>query len=65
MNLFVADFVGATPIGLLPARLVSAGGQTGFQVSTRTLPLWQAVPPPLLDHVGREVILGSCLVRSA
>ena len=27
-------------------------------MGTRTLPLWQAVPPPLLDHVGREVVLG-------
>jgi multiple sugar transport system ATP-binding protein len=37
---------------------VSAGGQAGFRVGTRTLPLWQAVPPSLLDHVGREVLLG-------
>ncbi|MGY1672660.1 ABC transporter ATP-binding protein [Geodermatophilus sp. SYSU D00710] len=58
VDLFVAEFVGDPPIGLLSARLVSAGGQAGFQVGTRTLPLWQAVPPPLLDHVGREVVLG-------
>ncbi|MGY1695461.1 ABC transporter ATP-binding protein [Geodermatophilus sp. SYSU D00814] len=58
VDLFVAGFVGDPPIGLLPARLVSAGGQAGFRVGARTLPLWQPVPPPLLDHVGREVLLG-------
>ncbi|MGY1609332.1 ABC transporter ATP-binding protein [Geodermatophilus sp. SYSU D00700] len=58
VDLFVAEFIGDPPIGLLSARLVSAGGQAGFQVGTRTLPLWQAVPPSLLDHVGREVVLG-------
>jgi multiple sugar transport system ATP-binding protein len=50
--------VGAPPIGLLPARLVSAGDQAGFVVGGRTLPLWSSVPLPLLDHVGREVVLG-------
>jgi multiple sugar transport system ATP-binding protein len=58
VNLFVAGFIGDPPIGLLPARLVSAGGQAGFEVGTRTLPLWQEVPRPLHDHVGREVVLG-------
>ncbi|SNS85960.1 multiple sugar transport system ATP-binding protein [Geodermatophilus saharensis] len=58
VDVFVAGFIGDPPIGLLPARLVSAGGQAGFRVGTRTLPLWQPVPPPLLDHVGREVLLG-------
>jgi multiple sugar transport system ATP-binding protein len=57
-SLFVAGFVCGVPIGLLPARLVSAGGQAGFEVGTRTLPMWRAVPPPLLGHVGREVVLG-------
>ena len=27
-------------------------------MGTRTLPLWRPVPAPLLDHVGREVVLG-------
>ena len=58
VNVFVADFIGTPPIGLLPARLISAGGQGGFAVGDRTLPLWQAVPAPLLDSVGREVVLG-------
>jgi multiple sugar transport system ATP-binding protein len=58
VDLFVAEFIGAPPIGLLPARLVSAGGQAGFDVGGRTLPLWQAAPPALLDHVGRDVVLG-------
>ncbi len=57
-DLFAAGFVGTPPIGLLPARLVSAGGQAAFTVGNRTLPLWRAVPPPLRDHVGREVVLG-------
>ncbi len=58
VDLFVAGFIGEPPIGLLPARLVSSGGQAGFEVGTRTLPLWQEVPPALLEHVGREVVLG-------
>jgi multiple sugar transport system ATP-binding protein len=58
VDLFVAGFIGDPPIGLLPARLVSSGGQAGFEVGTRTLPLWQEVPQPLLMHVGREVVLG-------
>ena len=58
VDLFVAGFIGDPPIGLLPARLVSRGGQAGFEVGTRTLPLWREVPQPLLEHVGREVVLG-------
>jgi multiple sugar transport system ATP-binding protein len=57
-NLLVAGFVGAPPIGLLPARLVVADGLAGFEVGLRTLPLWRPVPPPLREHVGREVVLG-------
>ncbi len=58
VDIFAAGFVGAPPIGLLPARLVVAGGLAGFEVGSRTLPLWRPVPPPLRDHVGREVVLG-------
>jgi multiple sugar transport system ATP-binding protein len=58
VDLSVAGFVGDPPIGLLPARLVSSGGQAVSEVGTRTLPLWREVPPPLLEHVGREVVLG-------
>jgi multiple sugar transport system ATP-binding protein len=58
VDLFTAGFVGVPPIGLLPARLVSAGGQAGFVLGSRTLPLWRQVPPSLRDHVGREVLLG-------
>jgi multiple sugar transport system ATP-binding protein len=57
-SLVAAGFVGSTPIGLLPARLVVSGGMAGFRVGTRTLPLWRPVPGPLLDHVGRDVVLG-------
>jgi multiple sugar transport system ATP-binding protein len=58
VNLFVAGSVGVPPIGLLSARLVAAGGQAAFTVGERTLPLWGPVPPPLRDHVGRDVVLG-------
>jgi multiple sugar transport system ATP-binding protein len=58
VNLFVAEFLGTPGIGLLPARVVSAHGRVGFQVGSRTLPLWQPVPPPLLEHVDGEVVLG-------
>jgi multiple sugar transport system ATP-binding protein len=58
VDLFVAEFVGSPQIGLLPARLVSAGEHAGFELGSRTLPLWQGVPEPLRAHVGREVVLG-------
>ncbi len=58
VDLFVAGFIGEPQIGVLPARLVSSGGQAGFEVGPRTLPLWQEVPPSLREHVGREVVLG-------
>jgi multiple sugar transport system ATP-binding protein len=58
VDIFVAGFIGEPSIGLLPARLVSSGGQAGFEVGTRTLPLWREVPPPLVEHVGHEVVLG-------
>jgi multiple sugar transport system ATP-binding protein len=58
VNLFVAEFLGEPSIGLLPARLVSSGEHAGFEVGTRTLPLWQGVPEPLRPFVGREVVLG-------
>ena len=57
-DVFAAGFVGTPPIGLLPARLLSVGGQAAFSVGNWTLPLWRAVPPPLREHVGREVVLG-------
>lgn len=58
VNLLAAESISEPMLGVLPARLVSAGGQAGFELGARTLPLWQAVPPPLLDHVGRDVLLG-------
>ncbi len=57
-SLFVADFVGTVPIGVLPARLVASGGMAGYQVGYRTLPTWQPLPAELADQVGREVTLG-------
>ena len=57
-NLVAAGLVGVPSIGLLPARLVSSGGQGGFVVGRRTVPLWRPVPPALRDHIGRDVVLG-------
>ena len=47
VDLVVCGFVGSPPIGLLPARLVESGGLAGFEVGSRTLPLWRPVPEPL------------------
>jgi multiple sugar transport system ATP-binding protein len=58
VDLVVCGFVGSPPVGLLPARLVTAGGLAGFAVGSRTLPLWRPVPEPLRPYVGREVVLG-------
>ena len=58
VDLVVCGFVGSPPIGLLPARLVTSGGLAGFEVGTRTLPLWRPVPEPLRPYVGRPVVIG-------
>jgi multiple sugar transport system ATP-binding protein len=58
VNLVAAGFVGTPPIGLVPARLLSADGLAGFVVGPRTLPLWRPVPPSLASHVDRDVVLG-------
>ncbi len=58
VSLFAAEFVCDPAIGLLPARLIVTGGQAGFQVGGRTVPLWGPAPPPLRDAAGREVVLG-------
>ena len=57
-DIFVADFIGAAPLGLLPARVVTAGDQAAFQVAARTLPLWGPVPADLRRYIGRDVVLG-------
>lgn len=58
-SLLVAGFVGAPPMGLMPARLVVPGGDLGgFEVAGRTLPLWGPVPEALAGYAGREVVLG-------
>ncbi len=58
LNTFVADFVGAAPIGLLPARVVGSGTTVGYQVGNRTLPAWEAPPAALAAYLGRGVLLG-------
>ena len=57
-DLFVAGFVGAPAMGLLPGRLVASGGWAGVQVGNRTLPLWTPLAPSVRDQVGRDVVLG-------
>jgi multiple sugar transport system ATP-binding protein len=58
VNLFVADFVGPTPLGVVPARIVVSGGMAGYRVGDRTLMTWQPLPERLADAVGAEVTLG-------
>jgi multiple sugar transport system ATP-binding protein len=55
---FVAEFVGDSGIGLLPARLVTSGGSAGFRVGERTIPLWGPVPDALASRVDSPVLLG-------
>jgi multiple sugar transport system ATP-binding protein len=57
-DLFVAQFVGSPPMGLLRGRLVESGGVAGFTVGNRTLPLWSPVPATLQDRLGTDVVLG-------
>jgi multiple sugar transport system ATP-binding protein len=58
VDLFVAQFVGSPPMGLLRGRLVEAGGTAGFVIGARTLPLWSPVPDLLRDRLGADVLLG-------
>jgi multiple sugar transport system ATP-binding protein len=58
VDLVVCGFVGSPPVGLLAARLVESGGLAGFEVGSRTLPLWRPAPEPLRPYVGQEVVLG-------
>jgi multiple sugar transport system ATP-binding protein len=57
-DLFVAQFVGSPPMGLLRGRLVESGGTAGFAVGARTLPLWSPVPAELHHRLDRDVVLG-------
>ena len=57
-NVFVADFVGAAPIALLPAQVVVSGGMAGYRVGARTLPTWSALPVALAGYRDRAVLLG-------
>jgi ABC-type sugar transport system ATPase subunit len=54
---FVAEFVGAAPIGFLPARLVESSGLAGYDVGFRILPTWAPVPAELRDHRDRQLRL--------
>lgn len=58
VDLFVAEFLGSPPLGLLRAQLVASQGSAGFQVGTRVLPRWAPVPAELGERVGAEVLLG-------
>ncbi len=57
-DLFVADFVGVSPIGVVPGRLMASSGMAGYRVGERTLPTWQPVPPELRQHINQDVVLG-------
>lgn len=57
-NLFAAGFIGSPSMGMLPARLVMSGGSAGYRVGARTLPLWVAPAPGLLEHAGEDLVLG-------
>lgn len=58
VDLFVAGFIGTPAIGLLRGRLVSSGNWAGFQIGSRTLPLWRPVPAELSGRQGAELVLG-------
>lgn len=58
VNLFVADFVGQAPLGVVPARVVVSGGLVGYQVGERTLMTWRLLPDELAGTVGGVVTLG-------
>lgn len=58
VNLFVADFVGQAPLGIVPAQVVVSGGLAGYRVGDRTLMTWQPLPDRLAGAVGRMVKLG-------
>lgn len=57
-NLFVADFVGPTPLGILAARPVVSGGLAGYRVGDRTLMTWRPLPDGIAGVVGRPVTVG-------
>jgi multiple sugar transport system ATP-binding protein len=57
-DLFVADFVGMSPIGAVPGRLMASSGMAGYRVGERTLPTWRPVPAELQGHINRDVVLG-------
>lgn len=58
VNLFVADFVGQAPLGIVPAHVVVSGGLAGYRVGDRTLMTWRQLPDGLAGSVGRAVTLG-------
>ncbi len=58
VDVFVAEFVGDSGMGLLPARLVTSGGAAAFRIGERTIPLWGPVPPALAARVDAPVLLG-------
>jgi len=58
VSLFVADFVGHAPLGIVPATVVVSGGLAGYRVGDRTLMTWQPLPAGLAGAVGNSVTLG-------
>lgn len=55
---FVAGFVGALPMGLVPAHVVVSGAMAGYRIGNRTLPTWTAPPAGLAGGTDRAILLG-------
>ena len=58
VNLFAAGFVGAPPIGLLPAVPVVSAGLAGYRAGSHVLATWAPLPDELGPVLDRPVVLG-------
>ena len=58
VNTFVAGFVGALPMGLVPARLVVSGAMAGYRIGDRTLPTWTAPAGRFAGGTDQAILLG-------
>lgn len=58
VDTFVAGFVGALPMGLVPAYVVVSGAMAGYRIGNRTLPTWTGPPAGLAGGTDRAILLG-------
>jgi multiple sugar transport system ATP-binding protein len=58
VDTFVAGFVGALPMGLVPAQVVVSGTMAGYRIGDRTLPTWTAPPVGFEAGTDRAILLG-------